>query len=115
MLRIVITGLAAMMASAVIAQDAGQKLFTDHCATCHGTDGNGGELGPNIATRVPLRSDEELANVVRQGLGAAGMPAFPAISESDMPALIGKLRSLRLRFGAAPERREVTLANGSTI
>ena len=105
MLKSTVTLLALLSSHALFAQDVGQQLFTEHCASCHGTDGNGGELGPNIATRVPLRSDEELANVVRNGLGAAGMPAITAISDRDMPALIGRLRALKLRFGAAPERR----------
>lgn len=73
--KILFTGLILTLVSGVNAQETGEKLFTDHCASCHGTDGNGGELGPNIATRVPLRSDEELAVIVQQGLGAAGMPA----------------------------------------
>jgi alcohol dehydrogenase (cytochrome c) len=115
MKQVLITGLILTLASVVHAQDTGEKLFTDHCASCHGTDGNGGELGPNIATRVPLRSDEELTAIVQQGLGAAGMPAFPVISASEMPALVNKLRSLKLRFGSVPERREVTLADGSTL
>ena len=115
MLKQVFTGLVIVLASSSYAQDPGQQLFTDHCASCHGTDGNGGELGPNIATRVPLRSDAELATVVSQGLGAAGMPAFPAISANEMPALITKLRALKLRFGTAPERRELVLADGSTL
>jgi len=63
MLKQVFTGLVIVLASSSYAQDPGQQLFTDHCASCHGTDGNGGELGPNIATRVPLRSDAELATV----------------------------------------------------
>jgi alcohol dehydrogenase (cytochrome c) len=115
MLKSTITLLALLSSHALFAQDVGQQLFTEHCASCHGTDGNGGELGPNIATRVPLRSDEELANVVRNGLGAAGMPAITAISDRDMPALIGRLRALKLRFGAAPERREVTLVGGDPL
>ncbi|MEY3661113.1 MAG: hypothetical protein RLZZ169_1939 [Pseudomonadota bacterium] len=115
MLKSTVTLLALLSSHALFAQDVGQQLFTEHCASCHGTDGNGGELGPNIATRVPLRSDEELANVVRNGLGAAGMPAITAISDRDMPALIGRLRALKLRFGAAPERREVTLVGGDPL
>src|SRR5690606_25008257 len=78
-------------------------------------DGNGGELGPNITGRVPLRSDEELAAVVSLGLGAAGMPGFPSIGEREMPELISLLRSLRPRFGSTPERSEVVLANGQRV
>jgi alcohol dehydrogenase (cytochrome c) len=115
MKNLVMVGALFALTAAAQAQDVGQKLFTDHCASCHGTDGNGGELGPNIATRVPLRTDDELAAVVKQGLGAAGMPAFPSISANDLPALIGKLRSLKTRFGSAPVHREIKMVDGKTL
>ena len=108
------TVLAVIMTTAQ-AQSAGMKVFTEHCAACHGTDGNGGELGPNIATRVPLRTDQELANVVRQGLGAAGMPSFGKLADDDVRELIATLRTLKLRFGAAPERGEFTMTDGARI
>jgi alcohol dehydrogenase (cytochrome c) len=109
-------GLALMfIAVAAQPQDLGTTLFTTHCAGCHGTDGNGGELGPNIAARVPLRSDDELHNVVSQGLGAAGMPAFPQLSSADTSALVAKLRTLQPRFGTTPEHRELTLVDGSKL
>jgi len=44
--------------------DSGQTTFVNRCAGCHGTDGNGGELGPAIATRVPTLSDQDLANII---------------------------------------------------
>ncbi|MEY4641230.1 MAG: hypothetical protein RLZZ227_1224 [Pseudomonadota bacterium] len=103
------------MASALHAQDTGTRLFAEHCATCHGTDGNGGELGPNIATRVPLRADQDLANVVRQGLPAAGMPAFPQIGPGELTALVAQLRMLKPRVGTTPEHRDVALVDGSTL
>jgi alcohol dehydrogenase (cytochrome c) len=103
------------LAGATAAQESGQQLFTRHCASCHGTDGNGGELGPNITGRVPLRSDEELANVLRLGLGAAGMPAFPMITEAELPGLIELLRGLKPRFGTTPQHSELTLADGSRL
>ena len=40
--------------------DPGRATFVNRCAGCHGTDGNGGELGPAIATRVPTLSDQDL-------------------------------------------------------
>jgi alcohol dehydrogenase (cytochrome c) len=115
MQKTTLAALLLILASTAAAQDAGQQLFTQHCASCHGTDGNGGELGPNITTRVPLRSDEELMAVVQQGLGAAGMPAIPSITASELPALITTLRGLKPRFGSTPERQEVALADGSTL
>ncbi len=108
------TALAVIMSPAQ-AQSTGMKVFTEHCANCHGTDGNGGELGPNIAIRVPLRTDQELASVVRQGLGAAGMPSFGTLSAAEISELIATLRSLKLRFGATPVHGEVTLTDGTRI
>jgi alcohol dehydrogenase (cytochrome c) len=108
---------ALLMASTVAAQstDAGQQVFVSRCAGCHGTDGNGGELGPDIATRVPSRTDQDLSTVVRQGLTAAGMPAFANLSEADTAELIRFLRTLRPRNGNGPARRTVTIMGGRTL
>jgi alcohol dehydrogenase (cytochrome c) len=95
--------------------EAGRPVFVARCAGCHGTDGNGGELGPNIATRVPTRTDQELTTVVRQGLIASGMPAFANLSDGDTAALIQFLRTLKPRAGSAPERAKVALAGGTTL
>ena len=94
-------------------QGAGRQVFAQRCAGCHGSDGNGGELGPGIATRVPTRTDQELATLFRQGLPAAGMPAFANLSESDGATLIQYLRTLKPRAGTAPPRTTVTVGGAS--
>ncbi len=109
------TLLLAAATAAAQTPDAGRPVFTARCAGCHGTDGNGGELGPNIATRVPTRTDQELTTVVRQGLVASGMPAFANLSEGETTALVQFLRTLKPRAGSAPERATVTLAGGSSL
>src|SRR3977135_3200512 len=68
--------------------DAGRQVVVARCAGCHGSDGNGGELGPGISTRVPLRGDADLAALLRQGLPAAGMPAFGTLSEQETGDLV---------------------------
>jgi alcohol dehydrogenase (cytochrome c) len=50
-------------------------VFASRCAACHGTEGGGGELGPSIAARIPLRADTDLEAVIREGLPGAGMPS----------------------------------------
>lgn len=107
--------LMAIAISGALAQEAGNKVFTEHCAGCHGTDGNGGELGPNIATRVPLRTDQELRNVIRTGLTAAGMPAFVNLADADIRALVSKLRTLKPRFGSSPVHKQLTLTDGKLL
>jgi len=94
---------------------AGRQVFVSRCAGCHGSDGNGGELGPAIATRVPSRTDEDLKSVVRQGLPGAGMPAFANVSDADVDALIRYLRTLRPRSGSGPARATLALAGGGSI
>ena len=35
--------------------DAGKKAFDSNCSRCHGADGNGGEMGPPILSRLRTR------------------------------------------------------------
>ena len=82
-MRIAVTFLSVLVSGSIaFAQtpDPGRATFVGRCAGCHGSDGNGGELGPGIATRVPSRSDEDLSTLFRQGLPAAGMPAFASMT-----------------------------------
>src|SRR5215468_9211395 len=106
---------ALLVAATVSAQEAGRPVFVARCAGCHGTDGNGGELGPNIATRVPTRTDQELTTVVRQGLVASGMPGFANLGDGDVAALLPFLRTLKPRAGSAPERAKVAVSGGAAI
>jgi alcohol dehydrogenase (cytochrome c) len=95
--------------AAAMAQEQGRQVFAQRCAGCHGSDGNGGELGPGIATRVPTRTDQELTMLFRQGLPASGMPSFANLSDADAAALVQFLRTLKPRAGTAPERTTVTV------
>jgi alcohol dehydrogenase (cytochrome c) len=93
----------------------GQQVFVSRCASCHGSDGNGGELGPSIVDRVPARTDQDLAALFKQGLPAAGMPAFPNLTAAESADLIRYLRTLRRREGSGPVRSKLTLADGSAL
>ncbi len=95
--------------------EPGRQTFVSRCASCHGSDGNGGELGPNIAARVPSRTDADLIGVVRQGLTAAGMPAFPNLSETESTDLIRFLRALTPRNGSVPSRTKAALTTGGAL
>jgi alcohol dehydrogenase (cytochrome c) len=95
--------------------DSGRQAFAARCAGCHGSDGNGGELGPGIATRVPTRTDQELTTLFKQGLPAAGMPAFQNMSDGETASLITYLRTLKPRAGTAPAERKVSLLGGGSL
>src|SRR6478735_4367940 len=77
--------------------DAGRQVFVSRCAGCHGSDGNGGELGPGIASRVPLRSDADLTTLLRQGLPGAGMPSFGTLTDQESADVVRYVRTLRPR------------------
>jgi cytochrome c oxidase cbb3-type subunit III len=56
---------------------AGGRIFRSHCLGCHGRDGTGGR-GPDL-TRLDQRyggTDQELANVIADGIPGTEMPAF---------------------------------------
>jgi alcohol dehydrogenase (cytochrome c) len=104
-------------ASIALAQnpDSGRQIFVSRCAGCHGSDGNGGELGPAIAARVPSRTDEDVRSVIKQGLSAAGMPAFSSLTDAETGELIRYLRTLRPRTGSGPVRTRITLIDGGIV
>ena len=59
--------------------------FADHCATCHGNDGKGGDaLGAKMYPKTPdmtlpatqQLSDGELFSIIENGVRLTGMPGF---------------------------------------
>ncbi|MDQ1472972.1 MAG: hypothetical protein QOJ99_4452 [Bryobacterales bacterium] len=106
------------VAFAAWAQDVvpdGRKTFENRCSGCHGSDGNGGELGPPIAGRVKALTDSSIATTVREGLPTKGMPANN-LNDADMTALTKFLHSLQPRqvgFRAYPIKASLT--NGKSL
>ena len=96
--------------------EAGRALFEGQCATCHGADARGGELGPAIVMRIPQHSDEELATLIHQGLPNRGMPGS-TLGSQQTGELIAFLRSLRAqrRPPAPPVRLKVALGGSRTL
>ncbi len=78
----------------------GKTLFTDmQCAICH-TDG-GNNLNPERPLKGPkflkrLPDDKSLAQAIRQGVPAKGMPAFgkDKMSDQDLENVMSYVRSL---------------------
>jgi len=66
----------------------GRKTFESRCSVCHGADGNGGEMGPAIADRVPNLSDARIRTTVLEGLPQRGMPASVNLKDSELTPLI---------------------------
>lgn len=59
----------------------GQRLYEDNCAPCHGTAGNGGAVGRQIAPALHRATPTQIAEAMRIGPGA--MPVFDPVTMSD--------------------------------
>jgi PQQ-dependent dehydrogenase (methanol/ethanol family) len=77
------------------ATEAGKRHFEARCAACHGADGKGGERGPDIISteRARRRSADDLSELIRKGVPAAGMPAFQ-LPERELQELVAFIHSL---------------------
>ncbi|MFN2441995.1 MAG: cytochrome c [Thermoanaerobaculia bacterium] len=84
------------------ARNEGASLFAAHCAVCHGTTGDG---SGQVPSRVDFtsrswqqyRSDDDIRSAIRSGVKGTAMPAFPALNEQQVDALVAHLRTLRRR------------------
>ncbi|HZQ24461.1 MAG TPA: c-type cytochrome [Terriglobales bacterium] len=79
----------------------GQTIFTSSCAGCHGLDGLGTERAPDISHRREIQklSDADLFRIVHNGVPGTGMPAFHALSDTSIRAVVGYVRILQGKNG----------------
>ena len=71
------TTTAATTAPSTVQAASGAQLFSDNCQSCHGPDGAGGHVGPNLQKSSIA---EDLAQVKRQvHNGGGAMPRFSGV------------------------------------
>lgn len=74
--------------------DQGAPLYAAHCATCHGPDAQGGDLGPNLVEKPVLIREAEYMGLLHQG--RRRMPGFRAVLKTEQAAdLLAWLRRRR--------------------
>src|SRR5580704_19002757 len=75
----------------------GKQQFVSRCAACHGEDGHGGQLGPNIVDVVNPRvtSVDAVRRLIRSGIPSAGMPAFTSLPDAEVDAIATYVMSLK--------------------
>jgi len=73
----------------------GEKLFSVHCALCHGPKGEGGR-GPLLAQAKLSHApdDAALLKVIEEGIRGTEMPAAGAMSDHEMRQTAAYVRSL---------------------
>ena len=77
---------------------AGQFLFEDHCAECHGDSGAGGKKGPSLrASEVQNATPGTLFWLITNGVARKGMPVWAKLPEAQRWQLIRYIKSLGLK------------------
>jgi mono/diheme cytochrome c family protein len=62
---------------------SGAQLFNDNCQSCHGPDGTGGSVGPDLQKSSVAENLAQVQKQVRNGGG--GMPPFAdVLSETEI-------------------------------
>ena len=96
---------------------AGETLFQQNCAFCHGRDAMGGETGPDLTQSKLVLGDktgEKIAQVIREGRTEPKMPSFNFSSEE----VAGLIAFIHWRIKTAAEhpggRRGVSVADLQT-
>jgi putative heme-binding domain-containing protein len=87
-------------ASTTTAADVqGSMLFDSNCGSCHGSDGRGGEHGPDIATAPDVQrlADSDLIAIAKNGVPGTGMPPFGWLGQEKLTAIVQYLRTLQGR------------------
>lgn len=84
-------------------------LYQQHCAVCHGAQGEGGLGGSLIdGNHQHGPGDEAWARVIRDGLPDLGMQGFSdQLNEEEIRAMVVYLRELEERANRAPATRAV--------
>jgi mono/diheme cytochrome c family protein len=96
---------------------AGEALFQQNCAFCHGRDAQGGETGPDLTQSRLVRSDhtgDEITKVIREGRPDNKMPAFN-FSAQEIHSIIAFIHEREAEAVARPGgRRGVSVADLQT-
>ena len=74
---------------------SGATLFHEKgCEHCHGVDGRGGDLGPDLSTVGKRLKEQQIEHQIREG--GAAMPAFGDVLQPDeIKDLVGFLHAKR--------------------
>jgi cytochrome c oxidase cbb3-type subunit 3 len=88
----VLVALLAVVRGAPAAPD-GAGLYREHCSACHQSEGRGGIGLPLSQPTLANVSDDYLERTIRRGRPGRIMPAFDALSDAQLAAIVRHMRS----------------------
>jgi mono/diheme cytochrome c family protein len=84
---------------------AGEYLFRENCAKCHGDDAEGKGSRPGLKSeRIRHATDGEIAWLLKNGNVFKGMPRWAGLPEQERWQIIAYIRSLNSESQAATQR-----------
>jgi cytochrome c oxidase cbb3-type subunit 3 len=93
----------------------GRTRFAANCGFCHGPEATGGSGGADLTRSALVAGDERgnrIAPLVRAGRAEAGMPAFPALAQADLDAIVAFIHDQKTKAESAEGgRRSVEVAD----
>ncbi len=69
---------------------AGEKVYMDNCAACHGAELEG-DIGPDL-TEVDIYEDAELFEILYNGIPDGGMPGFYSLGSEKVWQMVNFLK-----------------------
>lgn len=100
--------LLALLSFGANAASDGAALYAKHCAVCHGASGKGGVGVPlSLPSFINSVSDEYLKTTIRLGRPGRVMPAFKQLSNRDINAIVGYMRSWSNKAAASYDAKPV--------
>lgn len=94
-------------APALAAHD-GARLYTQHCAACHGAEGTGGVGVPlSLPDFLATVDDDYLRKTIRFGRPGRVMPAFKQLSDAEVNAMASHIRGWAKSPAAVPAPKTV--------
>src|SRR5512139_675293 len=83
---------------------AGRARFAANCGFCHGPEATGGSGGPDLTRSALVAADErgnQIDTLVRTGRAEAGMPAFPALADDELTAIVAFIHDQKTKAETA--------------
>jgi mono/diheme cytochrome c family protein len=93
----------------------GQQIFRGNCSFCHGSDGRGGETGPNLVRAQLVLADQHgelITPIVQNGIPARGMPKL-TLNAADIEAIAAWLHSQPLSDRGTPSTLDILVGNAN--
>lgn len=99
--------------TSAVSSEGGAELYANNCASCHGVDLGGTELGPSqlsIVYEPGHHGDESFRSAISNGAGQhhwafGDMPPVPGLNDLEVDAIITFIRSEQERRGFEPYER----------